>query len=657
MKKKIIWGVGILLCIMLLAILCPNKVEAAITYNDEISYEENYDGTIKVRAAGEYIESATIPSSINGKPVTEIDYAGFQNCKYLKTVTLPSTIQEIGTYAFEGCTSLTSINIPSQVKTMPYWGFQNCSSLKSINLSSVTKIEPYAFNGCSSLTSVTFSSNLQSIGDGAFKDTTALKTVNLPSKLTYLGDSTFQASGLTSITIPTSVTEMPSNYGAFEDCKSLKTATINASAQELPGNLFKNCTALTTVKFSTNSPITKFSGGTFEGCTSLTSVTLPSKLTNIGRGCFKDCTSLKSITIPDTVESIDRYAFDGCTGITTIKLPYNVKEIGPYAFSACSNLKSIYFTKAIQEIDDWAFYGDTTSKSIRFYGYSGTAAKYFAQENGYTFIECTPVSSIKITGNSSVLKKSSITLKATVSPSGAYNKTVKWSSSNSSIATVSSAGVVTGKAGGTATITAMATDGTGVKGTYTITVKMTELPFRDVDVDDWFYNVVKYNYQKELITGTTDTTFSPNDKLSRSMLATIIWRMEGAKKVSSGKSFPDVKEGIWYTNAIKWITSQKIMSGYDNGKFGPNDSITREQLAVTLRNYANYKKKNTNSTTSLNKYKYSTKVSSWAKTAMQWAVGKKIVSGKDNGTMLDPKGTATRAEAAAMINNYLVNVK
>ena len=657
MKKKIIWGVGILLCIMLLAILCPNKVEAAITYNDEISYEENYDGTIKVRAAGEYIESATIPSSINGKPVTEIDYAGFQNCKYLKTVTLPSTIQEIGTYAFEGCTSLTSINIPSQVKTMPYWGFQNCSSLKSINLSSVTKIEPYAFNGCSSLTSVTFSSNLQSIGDGAFKDTTALKTVNLPSKLTYLGDSTFQASGLTSITIPASVTEMPSNYGAFEDCKSLKTATINASAEELPGNLFKNCTALTTVKFSTNSPITKFSGGTFEGCTSLTSVTLPSKLTNIGRGCFKDCTSLKSITIPDTVESIDRYAFDGCTGITTIKLPYNVKEIGPYAFSACSNLKSIYFTKAIQEIDDWAFYGDTTSKSIRFYGYAGTAAKYFAQEKGYSFTELTPVSSINISGTKSVLKGKTSTLKASVSPSGAYNKTVKWSSSNSSIATISSSGVVTGKAGGTATITAMATDGTGVKGIYTITVKMTELPFRDVDVDDWFYNVVKYNYQKELITGTTGTTFSPNDKLSRSMLATIIWRMEGAKKVSNGKNFPDVKQGIWYTNAIKWITSQKIMSGYDNGKFGPNDSITREQLAVTLRNYANYKKKNTNSTTSLSKYKDSTKVSSWAKTAMQWAVGKKIVSGKNNGTTLDPKGTATRAEAAAMINNYLVNVK
>ena len=191
----------------------------------------------------------------------------------------------------------------------------------------------------------------------------------------------------------------------------------------------------------------------------------------------------------------------------------------------------------------------------------------------------------------------------------------------------------------------------------TTNIYTTGLPFSDVKTSMWYYPVVKYCYQNHLIEGTTDTTFAPNENLSRAMLVTILWRMASTPSAKTSNAFPDVKEGLWYTNAIKWATGEKIVSGYDNGKFGPSDSITREQLAVILRNYANYKKKNTNSNTSLNQYQDGTEVSSWAKSAVQWAVGKKIVSGKNNGTNLDPKGTATRAEAAAMINNYVVNVK
>ena len=191
----------------------------------------------------------------------------------------------------------------------------------------------------------------------------------------------------------------------------------------------------------------------------------------------------------------------------------------------------------------------------------------------------------------------------------------------------------------------------------TTNIYTTGLTFSDVKTSMWYYPVVKYCYQNHLIEGTTDTTFAPNENLSRAMLVTILWRMAGTPSAKTSNAFPDVKEGLWYTNAIKWATGEKIVSGYDNGKFGPSDSITREQLAVILRNYANYKKKNTNSNTSLNQYQDGTEVSSWAKSAVQWAVGKKIVSGKNNGTNLDPKGTATRAEAAAMINNYVVNVK
>ena len=655
MKKKLLLIGGVLFVAVILQLMFGTNVNAKTTYNSEISYEENYDGTIKVMAAGEYIESATIPSTINGKPVTEIADSGFRNCKYLKTVTLPNSITEIGSSAFDGCSSLVSINIPSKVTEIPYWGFQHCTSLKSINLSNITTINPDAFYDCTSLSSVTLSSKLKTIDSGAFKGCSSLKSITLPSSLKELGAESFMETGLTSITLPSSITEMGTNYGAFEGCKSLKTATINVSVKELPDNLFKDCTALTTVKFASNSPITKFRRATFYGCTSLTSVTLPTKLTNIGKECFKDCKSLKNITIPDSVQSLEMWAFDGCTGITTISLPYNVKTVDMYAFADCSALRNIYFTKAIQEIDDWAFYGNT-SKSIRFYGYSGTAAKYFAQENGYSFTELTPVSSINISGANSVLKGKTITLKATVSPSSAYNKNVVWSSSNNSIATVSQAGVVTGVKSGTATITAMAKDGTGVKKTYNVTVKLTDLPFRDVIVSDWYYSSVKYTYQNGIISGATSTEFRPNAKITRGMIVTILWRMEGSPKVTGVKDFTDVK-GQYYYDAVRWAAKYGVVNGYGDGRFGPNANITREQLATILCNYAKYKKKYTNSTVNTSKYKDWYKVSSYAKPSLQWAIAKGVVTGKDNGTRVDPLGTASRGEAAVMIYNYCTKIK
>ena len=656
MKKKILLIGGILFIAVILQLLFSNNIKAATTYNSEISYEENYDGTIKVMASGKYIENATIPSTINGKPVTEIASSGFKGCQYLKTVTLPSSIIEIGSDAFNGCKSLTSINIPSKVTEIPYWGFQNCSSLKSINLSNITKINPDAFYGCSSLSSVTLSNKLVLIGSGAFQKCSSLASVTLPSSLKEMGAEAFMESGLKSIVLPSSITKMGNNYGAFEGCKSLKTVIINASIKELPTNIFKDCTALTTVTFSSNSPITTFRDDVFNGCTALTSIILPSKLTNISRGCFENCTSLKNITISDSVETIDYYAFKGCKNITTINIPYGVKTIENYVFDGCTSLRNIYFTKSIQTIEDNAFYGLTPSL-IRFYGYSGTAAKYFAQDNGFNYIELTPVTSISITGSNSVLKGKSTTLKATVLPSSAYNKNVLWSSSNTSVATVSQSGVVTGIKAGTATITAMAKDGTGVKKTFNITVKLTDLPFRDVIVSDWYYSSVKYTYEKGYIAGATSTEFRPTKNITRGMIVTILWRMEGEPSVTGVSNFPDVKSGQYYYNAVRWATKNKIVSGYNSGKFGPNDNITREQLATILCNYAKYKGKNVNKTADTSNFKDWYKVTGYARPAMSWAVATGVITGKYNGTKVDPQGTASRAEAAGMIYNYCTKIK
>ena len=190
-----------------------------------------------------------------------------------------------------------------------------------------------------------------------------------------------------------------------------------------------------------------------------------------------------------------------------------------------------------------------------------------------------------------------------------------------------------------------------VKDTYKVP-SISELPFVDVDADNWYYNSVKYCFDNKIIMGTTNETFSPNTNVTRGNLVTILWRMEGSPKVSGNLSFPDVKETDYYYEAVKWAERTGVVHGYDTGKFGPNNNISREQLATILNNYAKYKKKDTKVESDLSKFEDNKKISSYAREAVSWAVAKKVMSGKVNGTIVDPQGRATRAEAAAMIQNY-----
>ena len=182
------------------------------------------------------------------------------------------------------------------------------------------------------------------------------------------------------------------------------------------------------------------------------------------------------------------------------------------------------------------------------------------------------------------------------------------------------------------------------------------IPFKDVKKADWFYNAVQYVYKNNIIKGYDVTTFAPNDKLTRGQLVTILYRMENSPAVSGTTKFPDVQDSKqYYYKAVKWATDKKIVSGYNTGKFGPNDNITREQLAVILNKYAKYKGKNVSATNNLSEFKDKNKVSSYATSQMKWAVGAGVITGNDDKT-LKPQGTATRAEVAAMMEKYCKKV-
>lgn len=192
-------------------------------------------------------------------------------------------------------------------------------------------------------------------------------------------------------------------------------------------------------------------------------------------------------------------------------------------------------------------------------------------------------------------------------------------------------------------------------------VKATETPsktkFNDVSANDWFASAVDYVTGKGMMNGTADNTFSPKANTTRGMVVTVLYRLENQPSTSAA-SFTDVASGAYYANAVAWANANGIVSGYGSGKFGPNDKVTREQLAAILYRYAQYKKYDVSvgEDTNILSYDDAQSISSYAIPAIQWACGAGVVTGK-SGSKMDPKGNATRAEVAAMLMRFCENVK
>ena len=179
--------------------------------------------------------------------------------------------------------------------------------------------------------------------------------------------------------------------------------------------------------------------------------------------------------------------------------------------------------------------------------------------------------------------------------------------------------------------------------------------FLDVNTGAWYYDAVKYAVENGLMSGTGTYTFEPNTTLSRGMIAQMLYALEGKPSVSSANNFTDVSSSDWYDKAASWAQSKGIITGYEDGRFGPNDPLTREQLALILYNYAKSEGHSTSTKADLSKFADDTSTSPWAQQAMSWAVGEGLLSGRGV-NMLYPTGTATRAEVAQIMMNFCENV-
>ena len=181
-----------------------------------------------------------------------------------------------------------------------------------------------------------------------------------------------------------------------------------------------------------------------------------------------------------------------------------------------------------------------------------------------------------------------------------------------------------------------------------------KLPFTDVSTSDWFYDDVAFVYKNGLFSGTDSRSFSPNASMTRAMLVTVLYRLEGEPTVTGRSSFTDVRSGAYYEKSVIWAAANGIVTGTDSTSFSPDAKVTREQLAAILYRYAQYRKLDTDASAKLNSFTDADSVSAYASEALGWAVSEGLINGASGKLM--PKGDATRAQVAAILHRFVKNV-
>lgn len=178
--------------------------------------------------------------------------------------------------------------------------------------------------------------------------------------------------------------------------------------------------------------------------------------------------------------------------------------------------------------------------------------------------------------------------------------------------------------------------------------------FNDVSKNAWYAEDVDFVQSQGLMTGTTATTFSPKMATTRGMIVSVLYRMAGSPTLEGAWGYPysDVNSKAYYAQAVYWARAEGIVSGYSTSKFGPNDAVTREQLAAMLQKYSKYTGMDVTGGGNLYHFNDSYLVNNWAWDAMRWAVGEKIIGG-DQKNNLNPQGKATRAEVASVLTRYV----
>ena len=631
----------------------------------------------------------TVPDGVRSIASGAFSYYGGD----ITSITLPDSVEIIAEDAFSNLLALTTVNFGSGLKEIGHSAFWHCDSLNNVVLpEGLKKIEKLAFAHCASLTNVTLPSTLEvlyaaddSSRTGSFQNTPYWE--NLPSGENYLGGVFyFNSEGVERdpwSTTPLHVDVRPGTLGLAGDVSwaqsfstfSLPDGLRYIGPESIPGEMYDP---------------------------EMTDFRLPESVTYIDHEAYVPTSAL--LDLPDALAFIGDYAFSGSgqVDLTYLEIPNGVKYIGWRAFSG---VHMSYQVEASDGENTWREDRYWTTKmdvrlpdSLEYMGWEAFAGNNIGQITNW------PAALTTWEDFLARCPMDVLTLPDTI-------LNVNGLSAESAIVNLNKAKVIDGFGGyrtvviyasdtiqpGSGTIlmpnmervypnTRVGGDGAGVVAIPNMDVyvpfngvdegfdehlnvvifepSMLEgLPsappsaapmvgsFTDVRTNNWFAGAVEYVVNNGLFSGVSDTSFAPNEPVTRGMLVTVLWRAAGEPSASAS-AFADVPADAWYAKAVAWANANGIVQGYDASTFAPDDRITREQLAAIFQRYAGFKGMETSGRGDLSQFGDTGALSNWAQEGVSWAVGAGLISGKGDG-ILDPQGGATRAEAAAILQRFL----
>ena len=612
------------------------------------------------------------------KGVTEIGDFGLAG-DGLTAVTLPDGLQSLGRGAFDSCASLTNTTLPAAITAVPGKCFADCTKLLNVKYAgTVTAIGDLAFESCKALTAAPIPETVTTIDKAAFTGCTALTDVTIPAGVTAIPEDCFRGcTALADMKLPGTVTSV--GHNAFTGCTALKDVRCYGAAPAVePGNSEAHSfePAIVTIHYNPD-PVygwTLDADGKWQGYTvsskgaclhtgyGTTENTVPATCGEAGR-IDTICSNCGEVVSTKEIPATGAHTWDN--GTVTTEPTETTPGVRTFTCAVCGQTR----TETIP------------ATGAHNYQFTRNVAPTCTTE-GYDLYTCSGCGATEKRNSKPALghkwDSGTVTTEPTETAPGVrtYTCTVCGATRTE---TIPATGAHTHKWDAGKVTTEPTATTPGVR-TYTCTIcgqtKSEIIPatggssvcpggpscpsygFSDVaGPNDWSHEGIDYCVRRSLMVGTGAGTFSPGMNCSRAQIVQILYNLSGDKTDYGNYYLPftDVAPGAWYYDAVAWAYDNDVVSGTSATTFAPNDVITREQMAVILYGYtAEFAPEFTGNAASLNTFPDAGSVANWAYTAMSWAVGNGLISGMGSGgvSYLAPQGSATRAQASAIIMRY-----